>query len=71
MSSGFQRCGVTMDEYPFACTKENNGSTFLTNAPGEEQAKLGQQLNNFLKENGAYNKFDGYFFFEVKVLNYQ
>lgn len=68
--SGFQRCGLTMDEYPFACTKENAGSTFLTNAPRDEQTTQGVQLNSFLKRNGAYSKIDGYFYFEVKVVNY-
>ena len=70
LSSGFQRCGLTMDEYPFACTKENAGSTFLTNAPRNEQTTQGVQLNAFLKSNGAYSKTDGYFYFEVKVINY-
>ena len=68
--AGFQRCGLTMDEYPFACTKENAGSTFLTNAPQEEQTTQGRQLNDFLRDNGAYTKHDGYFYFEVKVVNY-
>jgi hypothetical protein len=70
LSAGFQRCGLTMDEYPFACTKENAGSTFLTNAPKEEQTIQGVQLNAFLRRNGAYTKTDGYFYFEVKVVNY-
>ena len=70
LGAGFQRCGLTMDEYPFACTKENAGSTFLTNAPSNEQAIQGGQLNAFLKSNGAYTKTDGYFYFEVKLENY-
>ncbi|HEV3425605.1 MAG TPA: NucA/NucB deoxyribonuclease domain-containing protein [Paraburkholderia sp.] len=67
---GFQRCGLTADEYPFACTKENLGSTFLTNAPSNEQAIQGGELSGFLGRNGAYSKTDGYFYFEVLVINY-
>ncbi|MGF6851419.1 NucA/NucB deoxyribonuclease domain-containing protein [Paraburkholderia sp. CI3] len=69
-SSGFERCGLTADEYPFACTKENAGSTFLTNAPIEEQRIQGGQLSAFLRARGAFIKTDGFFYFEVKVVNY-
>ena len=68
--SGFQRCGLTADEYPFACTKENRGSTYLTNAPLTEQRIQGGQLNAFFQLHGAYRKQDGYFYFEVRVKNY-
>jgi len=67
---GFENCDLTMDEYPFASTKENTGSTFLTNASTKEQSKQGGQLHAFLQCHGAYTKTDGYFFFEVKVINY-
>jgi hypothetical protein len=69
-TSGFERCGLTADEYPFACTKENAGSTFLTNAPIDEQRIQGGQLSAFLTANHAFTKTDGYFYFEVKVVNY-
>ncbi|MCX7102916.1 MAG: NucA/NucB deoxyribonuclease domain-containing protein [Methylobacter sp.] len=67
---GFQRCGLTADEYPFACTKENTGSTFLTNAPRHEQSIQGGQLNAFFQKYGAYTTLDSPFYFEVKVINY-
>jgi hypothetical protein len=69
-NDGFQRNELTADEYPFACTKENRGSVFLTNAPIEEQRIQGGELSNFLKQNGALTKKDGYFYFEVHVINY-
>ncbi|HEX2826918.1 MAG TPA: NucA/NucB deoxyribonuclease domain-containing protein [Burkholderiales bacterium] len=69
-TSGFQRCGLTADEYPFACTKENTGSTFLTNAPAAEQRVQGGELNAFFSRHGAYTATDRYFYFEVKVINY-
>ncbi len=68
---GFQRCGLTADEYPFACTKENTGSTFLSHASQEEQSSQGGQLNAFFLAHGAYSKFDSPFYFEVKVINYR
>lgn len=67
---GFQRCGLTADEYPFACTKENICSAYLTNAPSKEQSIQGGLLGAFLRSHGAYTKTNGYFYFEVKVVNY-
>ncbi|MFM0202557.1 NucA/NucB deoxyribonuclease domain-containing protein [Paraburkholderia fungorum] len=69
-TSGFERCELTADEYPFACTKENAGSTFLTNAPIEEQRIQGGQIAAFLRANGVFARTDGYFYFEVRVINY-
>ena len=67
---GFMRAGLTADEYPFACTMENQGDVFLTNAPRHEQSIQGGELAAFLKRSGALTQEEGYFFFEVRVLNY-
>ena len=50
--------------------QENAGSTYLTNAPRSEQSIQGGVLNAFFSKHGAYSTSDGYFYFEVQVINY-
>ncbi|MGE5270454.1 MAG: NucA/NucB deoxyribonuclease domain-containing protein [Thiohalocapsa sp.] len=41
------------DEYPFACTKEHNGSAWIGHAVAAENRSQGGQLRNFLEKHGA------------------
>ena len=60
--------GLSRDEYPFASTVENAGSTFVTQASVVEQNKQAAMMNKFYREHGAYTaKRDAPFYFEVVV----
>ena len=63
---------VTRDEYPFASTVENAGSTFVGHAKKQEQDAQGALISSFYAENKALTYFalNGRpFWFEVKVIN--
>jgi hypothetical protein len=57
------------DEYPFASTVENAGSTFIGHAPKEEQDKQGGLISAFYARHKAASATKP-FWFEVEVKNY-
>ncbi len=60
--------GTSRDEYPFASTVENEGSTFVTHAPIDEQDRQAAMMNAFYRANGAYDATRAKpFWFEVVV----
>ena len=62
--------GLSRDEYPFASTVENAGSTFVSMVPVEEQDAHARMLNSFYSTHGAYKGVEGKpFWFEVKLKN--
>ena len=57
------------DEYPFASTVENAGSTFISNVPGQEQNRQGGLISAFYREHQQQILAGKPFWFEVKVIN--
>lgn len=57
------------DEYPFASTVENNGSTFISNVPGWEQNAQGWLIAGFYREHWPLILSGKPFWFEVRVVN--
>ena len=57
------------DEYPFASTVENAGSTFISNVPGEEQNRQGGLIGAFYGKYRAAILSGRPFWFEVRVIN--
>lgn len=57
------------DEYPFASTLENEGSTWVGHASAAQQTAQGVLINRFFRENGAYKE-GAMFRFEVRVINH-
>jgi Deoxyribonuclease NucA/NucB len=59
------------DEYPFASTVENSGSTFIGNVPEKEQRTQGGIISSFYRRHNAIVVSQSRpFWFEVKVINY-
>lgn len=70
-ASGVVRSSVSSaDEYPFASTVENSGSTFISNVPADEQNRQGGLISAFYAKHK--NKVIGGkpFWFEVRVTNH-
>jgi hypothetical protein len=57
------------DEYPFASTVENAGSTFISNVPGSEQHQQGGLIRAFYARHKDALLADKPFWFEVRVIN--
>ncbi len=57
------------DEYPFASTVENAGSTFISNVPGWEQNTQGGLISAFYARHKDARLAGKPFWFEVKVIN--
>lgn len=60
------------DEYPFASTVENNGSTWVGHVDAVEQRKQASLIARFYREHDAYNRMKDSgtpFWFEVRVVN--
>jgi hypothetical protein len=65
--------GQWRDEYPFASTVENGGSTFVGHASEAEQRAQGRLIAAFYRNHHAASHSalkGGRFFFEVKVINH-
>jgi hypothetical protein len=65
--------GQWRDEYPFASTVENGGSTFVGHAPEAEQRAQGRLINAFYRNHQAAShsaQKGKSFFFEVRVINH-
>jgi hypothetical protein len=57
------------DEYPFASTVENAGSTFISNVPGHEQHRQGGLISAFYQRHHDLIRSGKPFWFEVKVIH--
>lgn len=60
------------DEYPFASTVENAGSTWVGQVDADEQREQARLISRFYSQNGAYKHMRETgtpFWFEVKVIN--
>jgi hypothetical protein len=57
------------DEYPFASTVENGGSTFISNVPGAEQNRQGGLISAFYARHKSQILSGKPFWFEVRVVN--
>lgn len=63
---------IWRDEYPFASTVENAGSTWVGHCDAEEQRTQALLINHFYRHHGAqlyHARYGRPFWFEVKVVN--